>query len=107
MYLNETYTKKWAPVLDHGDLAPITDPYNRTLAVLWTGIEARTPRFYQKSFKFDRPVAHHGEIIRSFFDKQGVFATCRNYNDPKVGSRSWLTLIAMRERFSKYKPMVY
>ena len=34
MYLNETYTKKWAPVLDHGDLAPITDPYKRAVTAL-------------------------------------------------------------------------
>jgi hypothetical protein len=34
MYLNETYSKKWAPVLDHGDLAPITDPYKRAVTAL-------------------------------------------------------------------------
>ena len=34
MYLNETYTKKWAPVLDHGDLPAITDPYKRAVTAL-------------------------------------------------------------------------
>ena len=34
MYLNETYTKKWAPVLDHGDLPKITDPYKRAVTAL-------------------------------------------------------------------------
>jgi hypothetical protein len=34
MYLNETYSKKWAPVLDHGDLPKITDPYKRAVTAL-------------------------------------------------------------------------
>ena len=34
MYLNETYAKKWAPVLDHGDLPKITDPYKRAVTAL-------------------------------------------------------------------------
>jgi hypothetical protein len=34
MYLNETLTKKWAPVLDHGDLPQITDPYKRAVTAL-------------------------------------------------------------------------
>jgi hypothetical protein len=34
MYLNETYVKKWAPVLDHGDLPKITDPYKRAVTAL-------------------------------------------------------------------------
>ena len=34
MYLNETYAKKWAPVLDHGDLPQITDPYKRAVTAL-------------------------------------------------------------------------
>ena len=34
MYLNETYVKKWAPVLDHGDLPNVTDPYKRAVTAL-------------------------------------------------------------------------
>ena len=34
MYLNETFVKKWAPVLDHGDLPSITDPYKRAVTAL-------------------------------------------------------------------------
>jgi len=34
MYLNETYARKWAPVLDHGDLPKITDPYKRAVTAL-------------------------------------------------------------------------
>jgi hypothetical protein len=34
MYLNETLTKKWAPVLDHGDLPSISDPYKRAVTAL-------------------------------------------------------------------------
>jgi len=34
MYLNETYVKKWAPVLDHGDLPKVTDPYKRAVTAL-------------------------------------------------------------------------
>jgi hypothetical protein len=34
MYLNETFVKKWAPVLDHGDLPAITDPYKRAVTAL-------------------------------------------------------------------------
>lgn len=34
MYLNETYVKKWAPVLDHSDLPKVTDPYKRAVTAL-------------------------------------------------------------------------
>ena len=34
MYLNETYAKKWAPVLDHSELPTITDPYKRAVTAL-------------------------------------------------------------------------
>jgi hypothetical protein len=34
MYLNETYTKKWAPVLDHPELPAITDQYKRAVTAL-------------------------------------------------------------------------
>jgi len=34
MYLNETYAKKWAPVLDHSELPKITDPYKRAVTAL-------------------------------------------------------------------------
>jgi hypothetical protein len=34
MYLNETYVKKWAPVLDHDDLPKVTDPYKRAVTAL-------------------------------------------------------------------------
>ena len=34
MYLSETYAKKWQPVLDHPDLAKITDPYKRAVTAL-------------------------------------------------------------------------
>ena len=79
----------------------------KTLSLMWANLEVNYPRFYQKSFRFDRPLEHYSEYIRSFFEEKGVFAVCRNYTDPKVGDRSWLTILAMRERFSKYKPMVW
>lgn len=34
MYLNETYAKKWAPVLDHPELPSISDPYKRAVTAL-------------------------------------------------------------------------
>jgi len=34
MYLNETYAKKWAPVLDHPELPKISDPYKRAVTAL-------------------------------------------------------------------------
>lgn len=34
MYLNETFAKKWGPVLDHPDLPKITDPYKRAVTAL-------------------------------------------------------------------------
>jgi hypothetical protein len=34
MYLNETYAKKWAPVLDHPELPKIADPYRRAVTAL-------------------------------------------------------------------------
>jgi hypothetical protein len=33
-YINETYTKKWAPVLDHPELPKITDQYKRAVTAL-------------------------------------------------------------------------
>ena len=34
MYLNETYAKKWGPVLDHPELPKISDPYKRAVTAL-------------------------------------------------------------------------
>jgi hypothetical protein len=34
MYLSETHTKKWAPVLDHPELSKIADPYRRAVTAL-------------------------------------------------------------------------
>jgi len=34
MYINETYAKKWAPVLDHPELPAITDQYKRAVTAL-------------------------------------------------------------------------
>ena len=34
MYINETYAKKWAPVLDHPELPKITDQYKRAVTAL-------------------------------------------------------------------------
>lgn len=34
MYLSETFAKKWAPVLDHPELAKISDPYKRAVTAL-------------------------------------------------------------------------
>jgi hypothetical protein len=34
MYINETYAKKWAPVLDHPELPAITDSYKRAVTAL-------------------------------------------------------------------------
>jgi hypothetical protein len=34
MYLNETYARKWAPVLDHPELPKITDNYKRAVTAL-------------------------------------------------------------------------
>jgi hypothetical protein len=34
MYLSETYVKKWAPVLDHPELAKISDPYKKAVTAV-------------------------------------------------------------------------
>ena len=34
MYLSETFSKKWEPVLDHPELEKITDPYRRAVTAL-------------------------------------------------------------------------
>lgn len=34
MYLSETFAQKWAPVLDHPELAKISDPYKRAVTAL-------------------------------------------------------------------------
>lgn len=34
MYLTEQLSKKWAPVLDHPDLAPIKDPYRKAVTAI-------------------------------------------------------------------------
>lgn len=78
-----------------------------TLRDLWSNIEINTPRFYQKSYKFDRPVEHDADTIRQFFMERGVFAAVKNYSDPHVGNRSWLTIIALTERYSKYKSTLF
>ena len=75
----------------------------RTLNLLWSNIELTTPRFYQSSYKFDRPMAHEAEYIRKFFADRHVFAVVNNYSDPNVGDRSWLFLMALHGRYSKYK----
>ena len=34
MFNSETAQKKWAPLLDHGDAAPITDSYKRAVTAV-------------------------------------------------------------------------
>ena len=34
MYLSENLEKKWAPVLDHGELGAVTDPYKRSVTAI-------------------------------------------------------------------------
>lgn len=34
MYLSETFVTKWAPVLDHSDMAPIKDPYRKAVTAV-------------------------------------------------------------------------
>jgi hypothetical protein len=34
MYLSENLEKKWAPVLDHGDLGAVSDPYKRSVTAI-------------------------------------------------------------------------
>lgn len=85
-----------------GTVADWFGDIHTTLDLLWKKIEARTPRFYQQSHKFNRPVSEHAETIRNFFAERGVHAVVGDYSDPKVGDRSWLVLIALRDRFAKY-----
>lgn len=73
-----------------------------TLNLLWSSIEHNKPRFYQVSYKFDRWVSEHKDQIRKFFDDRGVHVAVHDFEDPKVGRRSWMVLIAMQPRFSKY-----
>ena len=90
-----------------GPLINWSGDIHTTLKNLWSNIEINTPRFYQKSFKFDRPTEHEAESIRQFFMDRGVFAAVRNYSDPNVGNRSWLTIIALSDRYSKYKSTMF
>ncbi len=34
MYLSEQIESKWAPVLEHADLTPITDPYKKAVTAV-------------------------------------------------------------------------
>ena len=34
MFINEALNQKWAAVLDHPDLAPITDPHKRAITAI-------------------------------------------------------------------------
>lgn len=86
-----------------GPLINWSGDIQNTLRLLWSNIEQRNPRFYQQSFRFDRPTAEHADYIREFFAKHHVFAVVRDYSDPKVGERSWLFMMALSERYSKYK----
>ena len=69
-----------------------------TLTALWSNIQINKPQFHQLTMKFDRAVEHHAETIRLFFNQKDVFSVVSDYNDPKVGDRSWITLI----KFHKY-----
>ncbi len=44
MYLSETIQKKWAPILDHPDMAAITDPYRRAVTAVVLENEERALR---------------------------------------------------------------
>ena len=90
-----------------GPMIHWSDNIQRTLHLLWSNIELTNPHFYQSSFKFDRPMAHEAEYIRNFFNERHVFAVINNYSDPNVGDRSWLFLMALHERYSKYKTPCY
>lgn len=74
-----------------------------TLDHLWSNIELRNPRFYQQTMKFDRHMKDQTDYIRNYFAERGVFAVVHDYSDPKVGDRSSLFLMALSERYSKYK----
>lgn len=86
-----------------GPLINWSGDIHNTLRLLWSNIEQRNPRFYQMSYKFDRHVADQADLIREFFAQRHVFAVAKDYTDPKVGNRSSLFLMALSERYSKYK----
>ena len=93
--------------LYEGELVQWYGSMDKTLDLLWTSIEHHRPRFYQVSYKFDRWVKEHADQVRKYFDDRGVHATVYDFEDPKVGKRSWMVLIAMYPRYSKYKALTF
>jgi hypothetical protein len=76
---------------------------HRTLDTMWENLTLLHHDFYQKSFVFDRCVEEQKDIIREFFADKHVYSYVKDVVDPVKGPVSWLVLIAMSERFSKYK----
>ena len=84
------------PILWHKNI-------DRTLEIMWENLTLLHYDFYQKSFVFDRCVEEHKDTIRKFFADKHVYSHVKDVIDPVKGPCSWLVLIALSERFSKYK----
>jgi len=97
--MNKDKPYDFPPILWHKNI-------HRTLDIMWENLTLLHYDFYQKSFMFDRCVEKHKDIIRKFFADKHVYSYVKNVVDPVKGPCSWLVLIALSERFSKYKRML-
>ncbi len=68
MYLSEELQKKWAPVLDHSDLAPISDPHKRAVTAVLLENEENALREAGggQSFLTEAPVNATGSDVDNF-----------------------------------------
>lgn len=94
--MNKDKPYDFPPILWHKNI-------DRTLEIMWENLTLLHYDFYQKSFVFDRCVEEHKDVIRKFFSEKQVYSYVKDVVDPVKGPCSWLVLIALSERFSKYK----
>ena len=94
--MNKNKPYDFPPILWYKDI-------DKTLDNMWENLTLLHYDFYQKSFMFDRCVEEHKDKIRKFFNDKHVYSYVKDVVDPVKGPCSWLVLIALSERFNKYK----
>ena len=87
MFINEALNQKWAAVLDHPDLAPITDPHKRAITAIMLENTDRELGGYahmapgsQNLFETPIPVNFMGNVIfNSWHGWHQYFRSCFDF----------------------------
>lgn len=66
MYLTEQLQEKWAPILDHPDLAKIKDPYRRAVTAVLLENQERETAKERAVLTEDAPTNHTGSAIDNY-----------------------------------------